>query len=503
MIKKIFKNYGHYIYLYFFSCFALLLCSHFSPLYEYNFSVDPSAYLTVGRGLMNGLVPYKDLFDIKGPIIFVLFGIFSFLKINSNYFGIFILEIIALWISITYIYKTIFLISKSKKWSFTLTLIYPFILLNQDFFISGGEAEEFILPCLFILIFNTIKIINKCYHATNFQYFIQGLLFSYVFWIKYTTTGAWIAFYICMFLILVINKNYLELRKMILFSILGFIIPTILVLIYFIINNALGDLFWGYFGWNYIYGGSTHEGFFKQIFFVFFHSFTLFLRRNPIVWILVIIGPYLIILFSNIVKQKSAKILLISMTFSSIGLELIGGIMYQYYQLMAIPFIVITLSAIAKNLKNINFNNLIFIPLISILVLIGILVVNPSIKQSNLFRFKPYQRDIAKIIKKDESTVSILDFNELDQGWYNYLNTLPKVKYFYKMNTHYNTKYITLTKAQLNIIKQRKVKYVICPIYKNKKENRINKIVFKYYRIIAQQDVNSISTKKIYLLERK
>lgn len=504
MNKSFFKAYGHYIYLYIFSCFVLSLCSHFSFFYKYNFSCDPSIYLTIGRGIIDGLIPYKDLLDIKGPIIFFLYAIFSPIKIGTNYFGIFILETIALWISITFIYKIIFLVSKSKKWSFFLTLIYPYVLFIQGAFLSGGEAEEFILPFVFILIYLTLKIIHNNFKTTKLQYLFLGFSIGFVFWIKYTCLGAWIAFYLCMIIISLTSKNFNELKKLINYTFIGFLIPTLLIIGYFITNHALSDLIWGYFGWNYVYGGSTHESFSMKLIFILCRSFSTFFKGNIIIWFLVVFGPYYTIFCTKLIKQNSAKIMLALMTFSSIALELIGGMMFPYYRLMAFPFSVITFCWLATIFKKIKINKWLMLISITLMSLIGVLINNPSIKQSKLTNYHSYQETFAKIITKKDNTPSILDFNEIDQGWYNYLGVLPPTKYFNKMNTHYDTEYKAFTKAQLNIIQNRKVKYVICPILKNKKENKFNKIVFQNYQIIKQQKINDGGNKKeVLLLERK
>lgn len=40
---------------------------------------DPGRYLTVAQGWMEGLMPYRDLFDHKGPLVYVfhLFALFG------------------------------------------------------------------------------------------------------------------------------------------------------------------------------------------------------------------------------------------------------------------------------------------------------------------------------------------------------------------------------------------------------------------------------------------
>lgn len=55
------------------SIFSFLICyysSYVSPYYEIPVSCDPIIYHLMGRGMMEGLMPYRDLFDQKGPFIF-------------------------------------------------------------------------------------------------------------------------------------------------------------------------------------------------------------------------------------------------------------------------------------------------------------------------------------------------------------------------------------------------------------------------------------------------
>lgn len=469
--------------------------------------MDPSIYLTIGRGMLDGLVPYKNLLDIKGPIIFMLYSIFSTLKIKTSYIGIFILECLILMLSVTFVYKSLMLISNSKKWSFVLTLFYPFIFLNGDAFITGGESEEFILPLIIILVYFTLKLIKNNYQCSKYSFILQGCLFGIAFWIKYTTTGAWIAFYLVLFFIYINKKNWQMLKNLVIYSILGFLIPSFIIILFFTLNHAFPDLLWGYFGWNYLYGGSSHQGILQQIIFSIFHSFTIFLRRNPIIWILVIAGPYFAIFTNKIVKDKSAKILLVSMTLGSTAFVLIGGIMYSYYQLMAVPFVVITFGLIAQSIKGkLKIKSKVLTIVCTLIGLGSVFLVNQNVKKSSLFGYIPYQERFAHEIvdNSDYSKPSILDFNKLDHGWYNYLNVLPPTKYFSKMNFHYeNGEYKPLTKAQLDIIKNKKVQFVIMPISKKANENKLNHYVMQNYKIIDRQKVNDVNTVQVILLERK
>ena len=50
----------------------LLFVCPFSPIHRYCFETDEIAYRVVSKGLLKGKIPYRDLFDHKGPSLFRL-----------------------------------------------------------------------------------------------------------------------------------------------------------------------------------------------------------------------------------------------------------------------------------------------------------------------------------------------------------------------------------------------------------------------------------------------
>ena len=63
-----------YIILYCFltTLITLLLTTKNSPLYAFNDWMDANAFFTVGKSMMHGLIPYKDIFEQKGPFLYLL-----------------------------------------------------------------------------------------------------------------------------------------------------------------------------------------------------------------------------------------------------------------------------------------------------------------------------------------------------------------------------------------------------------------------------------------------
>ena len=100
----------------FWMLYALLFCyygSCLSSLYSIPMSYDPIIYGIVGNGWMEGLMPYRDLFDQKGPLIFLIYGI-SFLLFKS-FWLVFLLEGAAIFVSMVFSYKIAVLFISARK----------------------------------------------------------------------------------------------------------------------------------------------------------------------------------------------------------------------------------------------------------------------------------------------------------------------------------------------------------------------------------------------------
>ena len=65
------------------SFLVLAVCSKSSFLYPMNDWVDVNCYFTVGRGILHGLVPYRDLYEQKGPLVYYVYALASLISENS------------------------------------------------------------------------------------------------------------------------------------------------------------------------------------------------------------------------------------------------------------------------------------------------------------------------------------------------------------------------------------------------------------------------------------
>ena len=125
-------SYKHYcfIYLIFISTLFLLFYSYTtSPLYL-NEGMDSTIYKTIGLGILEGKIPYRDLFDHKGPMVFYINALGQL--IMSGRMGIFLLQIISLSFAVLFIYKTSRLFG-GYGMSFLMSIVFLFVLSGYIF----------------------------------------------------------------------------------------------------------------------------------------------------------------------------------------------------------------------------------------------------------------------------------------------------------------------------------------------------------------------------------
>ncbi|WP_252898477.1 hypothetical protein [Apilactobacillus ozensis] len=96
----------------------MLILTAASPIFKINSAWDANMMFTVGKSIWHGMLPYKDLFDQRGPLIYFMHSIAALISYKS-FLGIYIFESIALSIDLIYIHKIIrsFFKNNFAKWT--------------------------------------------------------------------------------------------------------------------------------------------------------------------------------------------------------------------------------------------------------------------------------------------------------------------------------------------------------------------------------------------------
>ena len=169
----------------------LLLCSQCSPLYPTNVWVDANCLLTVGRVMKAGGVLYRDIYEQKGPTLYLINMLAACIS-DTGFFGVYVMEVLSFA-------ATLFLacrMAMRRAGPFAAladaALVGACVLAGQSFS-RGNSAEEFCLP----LLAGALYIVYREYGAKKGpmrpkMLFSCGLLAGLVATIKFTVLGLFV-----------------------------------------------------------------------------------------------------------------------------------------------------------------------------------------------------------------------------------------------------------------------------------------------------------------------
>lgn len=225
-----------------------------SPLFGNYYEDDSSIFIVMGKAIVNGFVPYKDIFDHKGPILFWIEALGQLICEGKN--GIFLLQVLSLFVTNIFIYKISRMFSNEKE-SY-LSLIFSMSVFV--FFIEEGNlSEEFSLPFLVVCLYIGIKWIidKKCKKIMWYEPLVFGMFFSIISLIRLNNAILIVGLVLSILFILIKKKRYVDIFKCIGYFLVGCLIIYIPVCVYFIINDALVDMIYGTFIHNLMYMNNT------------------------------------------------------------------------------------------------------------------------------------------------------------------------------------------------------------------------------------------------------
>lgn len=121
---------------------------------------DSSVFIYVAKVILNGGMPYRDTFDHKGPLIYLIDA--AGLLIDNNY-GIWVIELITIFSIFLFTYK-IACLSKCDFWQKIFVMILGTIIFRG--YLQGGNfVEEY--ACAFIIV--TLYIFLKFFANTKLK----------------------------------------------------------------------------------------------------------------------------------------------------------------------------------------------------------------------------------------------------------------------------------------------------------------------------------------------
>ncbi|MGB7538105.1 MAG: glycosyltransferase family 39 protein [Anaerolineales bacterium] len=243
-MRKALVNFGYGLLS---ACGALWVLIPTSPLNMPLTNRDSGAFLYAGWRILNGAVPYRDVWDHKPPVIFFINALGLALADNSRW-GVWILEFISLLLA------SLICIAILKKLLGPLPALAALFLwlFTLVFLIQGGNyTTEYALPMQFLALWLVLDIDKPGF--SPWRWFFLGLIGAIAFFTKQTSVGIWIAIIVYWIYQRMASPSKTQVVKELLLLAAGSSVVFAGIGIYFGSQGALSHFWSAAFAYNFSY----------------------------------------------------------------------------------------------------------------------------------------------------------------------------------------------------------------------------------------------------------
>lgn len=408
--------------------FVLIYSSSTSPFFAEE-GADSAVFKTMGLALLKGKIPYLDIFDHKGPVLYFIQAFGQWLV--PGRLGIMLLQCISLAISLFLIYKIANLFVCA--WKSFVTVIFSISILSA-YYAVGNTCEEWELPFLCISTYLSIKFLSNYENGKHppIYGFVYGLCFAAVFLIRPNDAVAQIGgVMLGVFLYLCIIHEYKNALINFCLFLCGVLFVSLPVFLWYAIHNAVCDMLYGLIGHNMLYS----EGILTMLKSVFVLS-----KLSKFIWIVSII-----IMAINAQKKKILFALIPMALFSMI---FIGPRGYEHYYIATLCLYALwgALMVTQKNWQIVALSLCLFLCSQQSVIVVAKSRVKYSVKYvANYLAGKQVYVSEREFYEHSEKLFAYIPENEQDSIW-NYNLMWDKHSYFSVLWHHgvVQSNYVTL-----------------------------------------------------------
>ncbi len=297
-----------------------------------NINTDSSVFYYVARVILNGGMPYRDTFDHKGPLLYIL----NVIGIRiASWRGIWVVQLFFLAGTFYILYRTARLLSGTL---FSVFTVLAGGALLYEFFDGGNYTEEYAL--LFIagaqFIFLDYFLNRK---ISNLRLLLCGACFGAVLMLRPNMVALWIVMCLGVLFQCITEKTPEKLLRFLLFFIAGALIVCLPILVWLIMNGAFDAFIDCYLTFNTMYTAST-RGSMQTAYRV--NALNVFLQYRVIL-IAACAGVFACIRAKDLCSKLHIIYFFISLLLLSISAE-----SYKHYGIVMIPALIYPFSYIGS-----------------------------------------------------------------------------------------------------------------------------------------------------------
>ena len=238
-------------------CISLLSgINPFSGYYHYN---DSGAFSYIGKAIYEySAVPYRDIFDHKGPLLYLInyigYGLENSIP-GDRIYGTWVIEFILIQIDLFLVY---FICRKANfEKAVSLGSTMAFAVMFGVFFNFGNFAAEYALPFILISLYLFVEYFLHKEKLPKLKISIIGFSCGSVLMLRPNMIGIWVAFCLVLIIYFIFSKRYIDIFKSITFFLIGILAAIAPFMIYIFVKGVFHDFIYCYWTFNLKYIGKN------------------------------------------------------------------------------------------------------------------------------------------------------------------------------------------------------------------------------------------------------
>ena len=315
------------VYAYIFFCaFIMSMSCLSSPFSIKPPGIDSSVFIYVAQVILDGGMPYRDAFDHKGPLIYLIDAMG--LLIDSGA-GVWLLELFTIFIIFMYTYKIARLLCCDRLLSCLVVAAGMHVLF---WYLDGGNyTEEYACAFIIISLFTILKIFFN-QRVGKLEIAACGFSFACVCLLRPNMTALWFAMPVSIMMYAsrfrgcrYRTKDFVKFFNLFLTGAAVIVVP---VLFWLCSNNAFHDFINDYILFNLQYASNQEQASVAHI----ISAFKAFLTEPPVLVSIVGLG------YLTVAETVSSDCFcLVTLLLSIVGSS-ISGRCYSHYGIILYPF---------------------------------------------------------------------------------------------------------------------------------------------------------------------
>ena len=216
--------------------------------------IDANVYKYVGQVIRDGGMPYKDVFDHKGPLLYIMQAVGGYI---DEYHGEWVFEFLAIFVTVCMFYL-IARFLRCKPGQALLATIVPMTLLESTY---GGTHGAGVCCCLLAMPFASISlyifikylVLNK---VKNISVWLCGACCGAVLMLRPNIIAVWAVFGVIIAIKTIREKQIKDLFRFVGLFLLGVACLVVPCVVWLATNGALEDFYEQFIEFNFFYSGA-------------------------------------------------------------------------------------------------------------------------------------------------------------------------------------------------------------------------------------------------------